>query len=125
MKTSARSVLTTDLQHSFLLDGHITYVVSKSIVMSSLEIIKYNRPLSHVWTLIEKKHEHLLAAVQRYFVVRHFCLHMLKEMRLSKLKLLSQTDFRAVLLEDHSKGQTCVNSTLKVGKIYSFIKTFF
>ncbi|KAG8007500.1 Ellis-van Creveld syndrome protein-like protein [Nibea albiflora] len=53
---------------------------------------------SQVGRLIEKKHEHLLAAVQRYFVVRHFCLHMLKEMRLSKLKALSQTDFRAALM---------------------------
>ncbi|XP_051271523.1 evC complex member EVC [Dicentrarchus labrax] len=68
---------------------------------------------SQVGSLIEKKHEHLLAAVQRYFVVRHFCLHMLKEMRLSKLKALSQTDFRAVLMEDPSKSQSCVNSTLK------------
>ncbi|KAF1391380.1 hypothetical protein PFLUV_G00041520 [Perca fluviatilis] len=68
---------------------------------------------SNVWKLIEKKHEHLLVAVQRYFVVRHFCLHMLKEMRLSKLKALSQTDFRAVLMEDPSKSQSCVNSALK------------
>ncbi|CAJ1051563.1 ellis-van Creveld syndrome protein-like [Xyrichtys novacula] len=66
-----------------------------------------------VGRLIEKKHEHLLVAVQRYFVVRHFCLHMLKEMRLSKLKALSQTDFRAELMEDPSKSQTCVNTTLK------------
>ncbi|KAK1901617.1 Ellis-van Creveld syndrome protein like [Dissostichus eleginoides] len=68
---------------------------------------------SYVGMLIEKKHEHLLVAVQRYFVVRHFCLHMLKEMRLSKLKALSRTDFRAVLMEDPSKSQSCVNSTLK------------
>ncbi|KAL3058995.1 hypothetical protein OYC64_011015 [Pagothenia borchgrevinki] len=68
---------------------------------------------SYVGRLIEKKHEHLLVAVQRYFVVRHFCLHMLKEMRLSKLKALSQTDFRAVLMEDPSKSQSCVNPTLK------------
>ncbi|XP_029287934.1 ellis-van Creveld syndrome protein [Cottoperca gobio] len=68
---------------------------------------------SHVGRLIEKKHEHLLVAVQRHFVVRHFCLHMLKEMRLSKLKTLSQTDFRAVLMEDPSKIQSFVNSTLK------------
>ncbi|XP_059184914.1 evC complex member EVC [Centropristis striata] len=67
----------------------------------------------YVGRLIERKHEHLLVAVQRYFVVRHFCLHMLKEMRLSKLKALSQTDFRAVLMEHPSKSQTCVNSTLK------------
>ncbi|XP_073324485.1 evC complex member EVC [Pagrus major] len=68
---------------------------------------------SQVGKLIEKKHEHLLAAVQRYFVVRHFCLHMLKEMRLSKLKALSQNDFRAVLMEDTSKSQPCINSALK------------
>ncbi|XP_056242391.1 evC complex member EVC [Seriola aureovittata] len=68
---------------------------------------------SQVGKLIEKKHEHLLVAVQRCFVVRHFCLHMLKEMRLSKLKALSQTDFRAVLIEDPSKSQSCASSTLK------------
>ncbi|KAM7422182.1 hypothetical protein PAMA_010314 [Pampus argenteus] len=68
---------------------------------------------SQVGRLIEQKHEHLLVAVQRYFVVRHFCLHTLKEMRLSKLKVLSQTDFRALLLEDRRKSQPCVNSTLK------------
>ncbi|XP_053294160.1 evC complex member EVC [Pleuronectes platessa] len=63
--------------------------------------------------LLEKKHEHLLVAVQRCFVVRHFSLHMLKEMRLSKLKGLSQTDFRAALMEDSSKGLSCVSSTHK------------
>ncbi|XP_071350381.1 evC complex member EVC [Trachinotus anak] len=68
---------------------------------------------SQVGRLIEKKHEHLLVAVQRCFVVRHFSLHMLKEMRLSKLKALSQTDFRAVLMNDPSKSQSCVSSTLK------------
>ncbi|XP_037346801.2 evC complex member EVC isoform X1 [Pungitius pungitius] len=68
---------------------------------------------SHIGRLIEKKQEHLLVAVQRYFVVRHFTLHMLKEMRLSKLKELSQTDFRAVLMEEPSKNQPCVSSTLK------------
>lgn len=68
---------------------------------------------SQVGRLIEKKHEHLLAAVQRYFVVRHFSLHTLKEMRLSKLKTLSQTDFRARLMEDPSKRESCVDSTLK------------
>uniref|UniRef100_A0A4W6C0P0 EvC ciliary complex subunit 1 n=1 Tax=Lates calcarifer TaxID=8187 RepID=A0A4W6C0P0_LATCA len=68
---------------------------------------------SPVRMLIEKKHEHLLVAVQRSFVVRHVCLHMLKEMRLSKLKVLSQTDFRAVLMEDPSKSQPCVSSALK------------
>lgn len=67
--------------------------------------------------LIEKKHEQLLVAVQRHFVVRHFCLHMLMEMRLSKLKALSQTDFRALLVEDPSKSQPCLNSTLKVEKM--------
>ncbi|KAF7668589.1 hypothetical protein LDENG_00002110 [Lucifuga dentata] len=68
---------------------------------------------SQVRMLIEQKHEHLLVAVQRYFVVRHFCLHMLKEMRLSKLKALSQTDFRALLMEDPFKSQTFVNSSDK------------
>ncbi|XP_053172161.1 evC complex member EVC [Scomber japonicus] len=68
---------------------------------------------SQVGSLIEQKHEHLLVAVRRYFVVRHFCQHTLKEMRLSKLKVLSQTDFRALLMEDPSKNQTCINSTLK------------
>ncbi|KAM4588766.1 evC complex member EVC [Odontesthes bonariensis] len=68
---------------------------------------------SQIGSLIEKKHQHLLVVVQRYFVVRHFCLHMLKEMRLSKLKGLSQTDFRALVMEDPSKELSCVNSTLK------------
>ncbi|XP_042351685.1 ellis-van Creveld syndrome protein [Plectropomus leopardus] len=68
---------------------------------------------SRVGKLIERKHEHLLVAVQRHFVVRHICLHMLKEMRLSKLKALSQTDFRAVLVEDPGKSHSCVNSALK------------
>ncbi|CAI5688389.1 unnamed protein product [Oreochromis niloticus] len=68
---------------------------------------------SEMGKLIEKKHEHFLLVVQRHFVVRHFCLHMLKEMRLSKLKALSQTDFRALLIEDPSKSPLCVNLTLK------------
>lgn len=82
------------------------------------KILQYDLFLSQVGSLIEQKHEHLLVAVRRYFVVRHFCLHTLKEMRLSKLKVLSQTDFRALLMEDPSKSQTCVNSTLKVRKVY-------
>ncbi|XP_026202447.1 ellis-van Creveld syndrome protein isoform X2 [Anabas testudineus] len=68
---------------------------------------------SQVGRLMEKKHEHLLVAVQRHFVVRHFCLHMLKEMRLSKLKAFSQTDFRALLMEEPSKSQSGVSSALK------------
>ncbi|XP_067360372.1 evC complex member EVC [Channa argus] len=68
---------------------------------------------SQVGRLMEKKHEHLLVAMLRHFVVRHFCLHLLKEMRLSKLKVLSQTDFRALVMEDLSKSQSCVNSVLK------------
>ncbi|XP_076005642.1 evC complex member EVC isoform X2 [Genypterus blacodes] len=60
--------------------------------------------------LMEEKHQHLLAAVQRYFVVRHFSLHALKEMRLSKLKALSQSDFRALLMEEQSKSLTFVNT---------------
>lgn len=75
-----------------------------------------NISLSEMGKLIEKKHEHFLLVVQRHFVVRHFCLHTLKEMRLSKLKALSQTDFRALLIEDPSKNPLCVNLTLKVGK---------
>uniref|UniRef100_A0A1A7X325 Ellis van Creveld syndrome n=2 Tax=Iconisemion striatum TaxID=60296 RepID=A0A1A7X325_9TELE len=63
--------------------------------------------------LLEEKHEHLLVLVQRSFVVRHFCLHMQKEMRLSKLKMLSQKDFRALLVEDASESQACANSVLK------------
>lgn len=83
--------------------------------------MEYNISLSEMGKLIEKKHEHFLLVVQRYFVVRHFCLHMLKEMRLSKLKSLSQTDFRALLMGDPTKSQPCVNSTLKVGKKYNLI----
>lgn len=81
--------------------------------------------LSQIGGLIEKKHEHLLVAVQRYFAVRHFCLHMLKEMRLSKLKALSQTDFRAGLMEEPNKSQPSVDSALKVGKMCSFINALF
>lgn len=73
-----------------------------------------NFSLSPTGKLLERKHEHLLVLVQRSFVVRHFCLHMLKEMRLSKLKTLSQTDFRALLMEDAPKSQAGANSALKV-----------
>uniref|UniRef100_A0A8C5E854 Ellis-van Creveld syndrome protein n=1 Tax=Gouania willdenowi TaxID=441366 RepID=A0A8C5E854_GOUWI len=68
---------------------------------------------SETGMLIEKKHEQLLVAVQRNFVVRHFNLHILREMRLSKLKVLSQTDYRALLKEDLGKNPPCVNPTLK------------
>ncbi|KAG7494061.1 ellis-van Creveld syndrome protein [Solea senegalensis] len=68
---------------------------------------------SGVGLLMERKHEHMLAAAQRSFVVRHFCLHMLKEMKLSKLKTLSQTDFRTVLMDDPGKSQSCVGATFK------------
>lgn len=73
--------------------------------------------------LIEKKHEHLLAVVQRHFAARRFCLHLLKEMRLSRLKTLSQTDFRSALMEDPAKSHSCLGSTLKVRLCYSFIDT--
>ncbi|RVE72384.1 hypothetical protein OJAV_G00039960 [Oryzias javanicus] len=59
--------------------------------------------------ILSRKHEHLLVVVQRYFLGRHVCLQMLKEMRLSKLKALSQNDFRALLLEEPSKGWPGVN----------------
>lgn len=76
---------------------------------------------SQVERLIEEKHEHLLATVQRSFVVRRFCLHLLQEMRLSKLKALAQTDFRASLMEDTDHIQSCAGSALKVGEDDLFI----
>lgn len=76
---------------------------------------QYNLPLSEAGMLMEKKHERVLVAVQRLFVARRFCLHTLKEMRLSKLKVLSQTDFRALLMADPGPDQSCVSSALKVG----------
>lgn len=80
---------------------------------------------SQVGRLIEEKHEHLLAAVQRSFVVRRFCLHLLQEMRLSKLKALAQTDFRAVIIEDPDHVQSCADSALKVGEGNVFILRMF
>ncbi|XP_061147154.1 evC complex member EVC [Syngnathus typhle] len=68
---------------------------------------------SQVGELLDKKHEHLLACVQRHFTARHFCLHLLKEMRLSKLKVLSQTDFRALLMKEPATVHSCVDSALK------------
>lgn len=73
--------------------------------------------------LIEEKHEHLVATVQRSFVVRRFCLHLLQEMRLSKLKALAQTDFRADLMRDPDHIQSCAGSTLKVGEGDLFISS--
>ncbi|XP_027859383.1 ellis-van Creveld syndrome protein homolog isoform X1 [Xiphophorus couchianus] len=68
---------------------------------------------SDIGKLIEKKHKHLSLLMERSFTVRHFSLQMLKEMRLSKLKVLCQTDFRALLVEEPSKTQPCVDSALK------------
>lgn len=59
---------------------------------------------SEVSRLVQQKHSHLLGAVQRWFVVRRFSLSLVKEMRLSKLKVMCQTDFRSVLLEDRNQG---------------------
>ncbi|KAJ7999660.1 hypothetical protein DPEC_G00196710 [Dallia pectoralis] len=69
---------------------------------------------SHVGMLIEKKQHLLLEAIQRHLVARHFCLRVLKEMRLSKLKFLSQgTDSKALLaLADHNRGQATASLTL-------------
>lgn len=81
--------------------------------------------LSSTGKLLERKHEHLLVLVQRAFVVRHFCLHMLKEMRLANLKALSWTDFRALLMEDAPKSQAGANPALKVRKsICTEIRSF-
>ncbi|KAK0143728.1 Ellis-van Creveld syndrome [Merluccius polli] len=70
-----------------------------------------------VGMLMEKKQERLLVAVQTHFVSRHFCLHVLKEMRLSKLKALAKPDFRDLLREDHHhhhhQGQASNNSAAK------------
>uniref|UniRef100_A0A3B3YC35 Uncharacterized protein n=1 Tax=Poecilia mexicana TaxID=48701 RepID=A0A3B3YC35_9TELE len=68
---------------------------------------------SDMGKLIEKKHKHLSLLMERSFTVRHFSLQMLKEMRLSKLKVFSHTDFRALLAEEPSKTQPCVDSALK------------
>ncbi|XP_029906468.1 ellis-van Creveld syndrome protein isoform X2 [Myripristis murdjan] len=92
----------------------LTHLAEQQMKILRSMVVRQNYTLnSHVGLLIEKKHEHLLVAVQRHFVVRHFCLHMLKEMRLSKLKVLSQTDFRALLLEDCSKSQPTLGTTSK------------
>nr|XP_061788350.1 evC complex member EVC isoform X1 [Nerophis lumbriciformis] len=66
---------------------------------------------SQVGTLLEKKHEHLLVSVQRHFIARHFCLQVLKEMRLAKLKVLSRTDFGALLTQDPATVQSTLKSS--------------
>ncbi|KPP66452.1 hypothetical protein Z043_115043 [Scleropages formosus] len=70
--------------------------------------------LSGLWTLMEGKQRLLLAALQRLFAARHFGLRLLKEMRLSRLKLLSQYGSRAVELEDCSRCHQGARSGPKV-----------
>ncbi|XP_029358357.1 ellis-van Creveld syndrome protein [Echeneis naucrates] len=97
-----------------LVQACLTHLSEQQMKILQAMVSRQSYPLnSQVGLLIARKHEHLLVTVQRCFVVRHFCLHMLKEMRLSKLKALSQTDFRATLMEDPSKNQPCVSSSLK------------
>ncbi|KAL0977811.1 hypothetical protein UPYG_G00161500 [Umbra pygmaea] len=70
---------------------------------------------SQVGMLIEKKQHLLLAAVQRHLVARHFCLRVLKEMRVSKLKVLSQGGDSILswsTLEDHSHTQPTASSRM-------------
>ncbi|KAM9813847.1 evC complex member EVC [Neosynchiropus ocellatus] len=77
-------------------------------------VIRQSYTLSRkVGLLAEMKHEHLLVAVQRHFLARHFSLHMLKEMRLSQLKALSQSDFRVLLREGPGVSRSCFDSTFK------------
>ncbi|KAM8867157.1 evC complex member EVC isoform 2-T2 [Synchiropus picturatus] len=80
-------------------------------------VVRQNYTINRkVGVLVEMKHEHLLVAVQRHFLARHFSLHMLKEMRLSQLKALSQSDFRVLLREGFSMNRSCFDSTFKSSK---------
>ncbi|XP_053723594.1 evC complex member EVC isoform X3 [Synchiropus splendidus] len=81
-------------------------------------VVRQNYTINReVGVLVEMKHEHLLVAVQRHFLARHFSLHMLKEMRLSQLKALSQSDFRVLLREGSSMSRSCFDSTFKSSKV--------
>lgn len=72
---------------------------------------------SQVGLLIEKKEHLLLAVVQNHFAARHFSLRVLREMRLSKLKVLSQSDVRALNLEECATGQPSVKPLSKEGSL--------
>ncbi|KAG7271127.1 hypothetical protein CRUP_020004, partial [Coryphaenoides rupestris] len=50
---------------------------------------------------------------QSYTLDRHFCLHVLREMRLSKLKALAKADVRDLLREDHVRSSPNDNSAAK------------
>jgi len=63
-----------------------------------------------VGALLENKQERLLVAVQTHFMSRHFCLHVLREMRLSKLKAMAKADFRDLLRVDHVRSPPNDNS---------------
>ncbi|KAL4630213.1 ellis-van Creveld syndrome protein [Arapaima gigas] len=63
--------------------------------------------------LMEEKQRLLLASLRRHFVARHFDLRTLKEMRLSRLKLTSQYDCRAVELDDCRRSHHTLRTGLK------------
>ncbi|XP_077386908.1 evC complex member EVC [Festucalex cinctus] len=97
-----------------LMHASLKHLKNQQIKILQAMVVSQSYALnSQVGKLLDKKHEHLLACVQRHFMARHFCLHMLKEMRLSKLKVLSQRDFRALLMQDPAIVQSCVDSALK------------
>uniref|UniRef100_A0A8C5CA64 Ellis-van Creveld syndrome protein n=1 Tax=Gadus morhua TaxID=8049 RepID=A0A8C5CA64_GADMO len=89
----------------------LRHLTEQQMKMLQTTVVRQSYMLDRpVGMLLEKKQERLLVAVQTHFVSRHFCLHVLREMRLSKLKALAQTDFRDLLREDHNQSQENDNS---------------
>ncbi|XP_067092544.1 evC complex member EVC isoform X1 [Osmerus mordax] len=70
-------------------------------ILKGMVVRQYSAVSSQTGMMIEEKQHILLAAVQRHFVARQFGLGILKEMRLSKLKVLLHSDFKTLVLEDH------------------------
>ncbi|XP_056462681.1 evC complex member EVC-like isoform X2 [Gadus chalcogrammus] len=92
----------------------LRHLTEQQMKMLQTTVVRQSYMLDRpVGMLLEKKQERLLVAVQTHFVSRHFCLHVLREMRLSKLKALAQTDFRDLLREDHNQSQENDNSATK------------
>ncbi|XP_054641831.1 evC complex member EVC isoform X2 [Dunckerocampus dactyliophorus] len=101
-----------------LMHASLSRLSNQQIKILRIMVLRQSYTLnSQVGMLLEKKYEHLLVSIQRHFMARHFCLHVLKEMRLAKLKVLSRTDFRALLIQDPATVQSSVDSTLKTSNV--------
>lgn len=93
----------------------LTHVSDNQLnALQALELRQSYTLRSQVGRLLTLKHLHLMGALRRLLVIRHISLNLLKEMRLSKLSALSESDGTCTPCGEKDQDTAAVQSSSNV-----------